>query len=119
MLIYPWDVQHEGVQQVVDTVAALGVTRLAVATAYHSAEVIAPRRTKNVVTVAEANTSHLHLPPNTFTGLSLANSNIAKDTPYLFHSLREAASAAGIGLDGWGLPFTIRPFRLATQKHPF
>ena len=105
MLIYPWDVQHEGVQQVVETVAALGVTRLVVATAYHSAEVIAPRRTKNVVTVAEANTSHLQLPPNTFTGLSLASSSIAKDAPDLFHRLKESASAAGIGLDGWGVAF--------------
>ena len=105
ILIYPWDIQHEGVQQVVDTVAALGVTRLVVATAYHSAEVIAPRRTTNVVTVAEANTSHILLPPNTFSGLSLAHSSIAKDDPDLFHRLKEATSAAGIGLDGWGVAF--------------
>jgi hypothetical protein len=105
LLIYPWDIQHEGIQHVVDTVAALGVTRLVVATAYHSAEVIAPRRTTNVVTVAEANTSHIHLPSNTFSGLSLSHSSIAKEDPDLFYRLKEATSAAGIGLDGWGVAF--------------
>jgi hypothetical protein len=105
VLIYPWDIQYEGVQNVVDSVAALGVTRLVVATAYHSAEVIAPRRTTNVVTVAEANTSHLHLPPNTFSGLSLAHSSIANDDPDLFYRLKQATNAAGIGLDAWGVAF--------------
>ena len=105
MLIYPWDIQHEGVQQVVDTVAKLGVTRLVVATAYHSAEVIAPRRTTQVVTVAEANTSHLRLPSDTFSGLTLPHSTIANDDPDLFYRLKETTRTAGIALDGWGVAF--------------
>lgn len=105
MLIYPWDVQQEGVEAVVENVAALGVTRLVVATAYHSAEVIAPRRTKHVVTVAEANTSHLLLPSSAFTGLSIPASRIAKTEPDLFLRLKNATDAAGIALDGWGVAF--------------
>lgn len=115
MLIYPWDVQADGPERVVDTVAALGVTRLEIATAYHSAEVLSPRRTERVFVRAEANTTHLPLPAGTFTGLSAIPSAIATRDPDLYPSLQRAASAAGIGLTGWGIAF--HNTRLAVE-HP-
>ena len=105
MLIYPWDVQADGADRVIDTVAGLGVDRLEIATAYHSAEVLSPRRTDRVFVRAEANTVHLPLADATFSGLSIPQSTIAKSDPELYPQLRAAADASGIGLGGWGIAF--------------
>jgi hypothetical protein len=115
MLIYPWDVQADGAERIVDEVASLGVTRLEIATAYHSAEVLSPRRTDRVFTRAEANTVHLPLPDGTFSGLSAIPSSIAVNDPGLYPALKVAADAAGIGLTGWGIAF--HNTRLAVE-HP-
>lgn len=105
MLVYPWDVQADGAERVVDTVAGLGVDRLEIATVYHSAEVLSPRRTDRVFVRAEANTTHLPLPDGTFSGLSIPRSSIAETDPELYPQLRAAADASGIGLGGWGIAF--------------
>lgn len=105
MLIYPWDLQADGVQRVVDAVARLGVTRLQIATAYHSAEVLSPRRTRGVSVVAEANRAHLPLPDEAFSGLRVPPSSIAQNDPEMYPRLKHAADAAGIALDGWAVAF--------------
>lgn len=105
MLVYPWDVQADGADRVISAVADLGVDRLEIATAYHSAEVISPRRTDRVFVRAEANTVHLPLPDGTFSGLSIPRSSIARVDPDLYPSLRTAADSAGIGLGAWGIAF--------------
>ncbi len=105
MLIYPWDVLADGADRVIDTVASLGVDRLEIATAYHSAEVISPRRTDRVFVRAEANTVHLPLADGTFSGLSIPRSSIAESSPELYPQLRASADNAGIGLGGWGIAF--------------
>lgn len=105
MLIYPWDVLEEGPERVVEQVVNLGVDRLIVATAYHSAEVIAPRRQKQVATVAEANTIHFPTSPTAFTDLAIPHSRIANDHPGLFAELRQRSEEAGIRLTGWGIAF--------------
>ena len=114
MLIYPWDLQADGVENAVETVAELGVTRLEIATAYHSAEVIAPRRTERVFVRAEANTAHLPLPDDTFSDLRIPASSIASNDPELYPRLKAAADAAGIALDGWGIAF--HNTRLAVER---
>jgi hypothetical protein len=103
MLIYPWDLQADGTERVLDELAALGVDRLQIATAYHSAEVIAPRRTTGVFTAAEANTVHLPLPGDAFSGLSIPPSSIAEGDPGLYPRLSTAAAERGIELDGWAI----------------
>lgn len=105
MLIYPWDLDGVEPQSVVDEVAALGVTRLQIATAYHSAEVISPRRTTEVARVAEANRIHLPVAADSFTDLAIPPSSIAERDPDLYPRLKRAADAAGIGLDGWAIAF--------------
>ncbi|MBH0108643.1 hypothetical protein I6E81_00505 [Salinibacterium sp. NG22] len=105
LLIYPWDVIADGPERVVETVAELGVDRLVIATAYHSAEVISPRRFDRVSTVAEANTSHLPLGFNNFSGLAVPPSSIATEHPDLYPSLKRAADVAGVALSGWGIAF--------------
>ncbi|WP_175985583.1 hypothetical protein [Microbacterium tenebrionis] len=101
LLLYPWDVQAAGPERIVADAAALGVTRLQIATAYHSAEIIAPRRRTGVSTVAEANTVHLPLPQGTFGDLAIPASRIATTDPDLYPRLRTSADASGITLDGW------------------
>jgi hypothetical protein len=103
MLIYPWDIQADGPEKVLDELATLGVDRLQIATAYHSAEVIAPRRRAGVFTAAEANTAHLPLPGDAFTGLSVPSSSIARRDPGLYPRLATAAAERGIALDGWAI----------------
>lgn len=101
MLIYPWDIVLDGPERVIDDVASRGVSRLEIATAYHSAEMIAPRRTSGVVTTAEANTCHLHLPGDTFSAVRTPPSTIAVEHPHLYEDLAERAQGAGIELTGW------------------
>ena len=105
MMIYPWDLQADTPERVVDEVAERGVTRLQIATAYHSAEVLAPRRTARVSTVAEANRAHLPLPADAFTGLSVRPSSIAQTDPDLSPRFKRAADAAGVAVDGWAIAF--------------
>ena len=105
MMIYPWDLQADTPERVVDEVAERGVTRLQIATAYHSAEVLAPRRTARVSTVAEANRAHLPLPADAFTGLSVRPSSIAQTDPDLYPRFKRAADAAGVAVDGWAIAF--------------
>lgn len=105
MLIYPWDLQIDGVERVIDDVASRGVTRLQIATAYHSAEVISPRRVRSVSIVAEANRAHLPLPAGSFSGLAVPPSSIAANDPDLYPRVKNAADAAGIALDGWAIAF--------------
>lgn len=104
MLIYPWDIQADGPEKVLDELAGLGIDRLQIATAYHSAEVIAPRRGgPGAFTAAEANTAHLPLPADAFTGLSVPPSSIASNDPDLYPRLATAAAERGIALDGWAI----------------
>jgi len=105
LMIYPWDVVSDGPERVIEIVASLGVDRLAIATAYHSAEVISPRRSDRVSTLAEANTIHFPIRASSFTGLAVPPSRIARENPDLYFSLKRAADAAGISLTGWGIAF--------------
>jgi hypothetical protein len=105
MLVYPWDIQLDGPEQVVAAVAARGVTRLQIATAYHSAEVLSPRRSTRVAMVAEANRAHLPLPSDAFSDLRVPPSSIAQNDPELYPRLKRAADAAGVALDGWAIAF--------------
>lgn len=102
MFAYPWDLAVEEPRQVVAELAARGVTRLAVAAAYHSASVIAPRRTAHVTTTAEANRAHLPLAPEAFGEVVLEPSTLATDRPELFEQIADAASEHGLdGVTGW------------------
>ncbi|GAA4836031.1 hypothetical protein [Garicola koreensis] len=115
MLIYPWDIETDGVDEVVGTLSELGVTGLTIAAAYHSAEVLAPRRTSRVFTRAEPNSVHLPLARDAFSGLSVPPSSMATNSPDLYPELKAATDAAGIRLDGWVV--ALHNSRLATQ-HP-
>lgn len=115
VFVYPWDLRADGVEQVVGTLAASGATRLVVAGAYHSAELLSPRRTAQVFTRAEANTVHLPLPEATFSQLAATPSTIATDDPGLFPTLAESTRAAGLELDGWVV--ALHNSRLAVD-HP-
>ena len=103
MLIYPWDIQVDGTAKVLDTVTSLGVDRLQIATVYHSAELISPRRDASVATIAEANTAHLPLADGAFSRLSIPPSSIAQRDPELYPRLSAAAAEQGIALDGWAI----------------
>lgn len=101
MFAYPWDLEMEGPQALVRRVAELGITRLTVATTYHSAELVHPRRTDAVVMTAEANRSHLPLPTGTFTGLACPPSSLASRRPDLFPEVLGAAQESGVAVSGW------------------
>lgn len=105
MFIYPWDLLHEGVPAVIDEVATRGVTRLEIATAYHSAEIISPRRQHDVVTTAEANSCHLPLPEATFSNAAIPPSAIAREHPDLFERLALSAREAGVAVSAWAVAF--------------
>lgn len=115
IFLYPWDAQRDGAGATVERVAELGATRLAVAVAYHSAEVITPRREGPLVTNVEANRVHLPLPEGTFTGLALPPSAFALAFPGWFVELAEHARGPGLGLTAWVV--ALHNSALA-QSHP-
>lgn len=114
MLLYPWDAQGVDPRRLVDEIAGLGATRLQLATAYHSAEVISPRRTTHVMRVAEANRLHLPVAADAFSDLAVPPSSIAESDASLYPALKAAADAAGLALDGWAIAFHNTD--LATQR---
>jgi hypothetical protein len=101
LYVYPWDVAELGPDAMVKWAVEHGVDRLAVAVAYHSAELIAPDSTGHVHRSVEANVSYLPLPDANFTTLSLPPGRLALSNPDLFPKLRECAYRAGIGLTAW------------------
>ena len=102
---YPWEVADLGAEATIDWAAGNGVDRLMVAAAYHSAEVIAPRRTHRVQTHVEANVSHLDLSHAGFEELALPNGSLAIEQADLFPVLSRAARDAGVALSGWVVMF--------------
>jgi hypothetical protein len=115
MFAYPWDIDLDGPEAVAADLARRGVTRVAVAAAYHSAEVITPRRTRRVVTTPDANTAHMPLAKDAFSGVALSPSRLARERPNLFPTLADAAAGHGLRLTGWVV--TLHNSSLA-EAHP-
>lgn len=99
LFTYPWDIARVGAERYVEEVAGLGVDTVAVATVYHSAEVINPRW--NDLTTAEPGVAHLPLAADRFEGVAPPAGTLATDRPELFEELSGHARAAGIRLLGW------------------
>jgi len=97
---YPWDLVIDGVEESLRLARDLGADRLAVAVAYHSAEVVAPRRAQHVQLTAEANVSHFALAGD-FSGLALPQGRLAASHPALAGQIGAAADAVGLKLTAW------------------
>jgi hypothetical protein len=111
---YPWDLAGTDADAAIAELTALGVDRLALAVAYHSAETIAPRRTERVHTHVTA-AAHLPLPDAAFADLRPEPGILAREDPGLIPRLAVAAAAAGLQLTAWTV--TLHNSDLAT-KHP-
>lgn len=115
MFAYPWDLTDPSPEAAVAELAGLGVRRIEVATAYHSAETIRPRRRAGVHVVIEANVAHLPLDPSGFGELAPAPGRLAREMPDLYPRLAAAAREHGVALTGW----TIALHQSAmAQAHP-
>ncbi|MFG2041692.1 hypothetical protein [Dactylosporangium sp. NPDC048998] len=113
MFVYPWDVLDEEPESLVAELAGRGVRRIAVATAYHSAEVLRPRRRKRVNLLIEPNVVHTPINTGRFGLLTPRLGALAGCD--VFPRLAKAAAAAGIGLTGWTV--VLHHSDLA-QRHP-
>jgi hypothetical protein len=100
MFAYPWDLQLDGARNCLELVHELGCHRLAVAVAYHSAEIIAPRRRRSVQTAAEGNVAHFPLGGG-FSDLVLPPGSLAKQHPELAPEMAGAARDLGLHLTAW------------------
>lgn len=100
MFAYPWDMKVDGVAESVGLVANAGCRQLALAVAYHSADVLAPRREHRAQAMVEANVAHLAL-RGAFSGLALRTGTLAAQYPGLGAEIARAADQAGIGLTAW------------------
>lgn len=96
MFAYPWDIQRDGISSSVELVREIGCHRLAMAVAYHSAEVIAPRRRHFVQTTVEGNVAHLPLGGG-FSELVLPTGSLAREHPELPGELARASSPGSSG----------------------
>ena len=117
LFLYPWDAQQDGVAATVERVHELGATRIAVAAAYHSAEVVTPRRQGPLVTHVEANRAHLPLPSDAFSGLALPPSALASEHPDCFAELARRSTDAGIGVTAWLVAFHNSSLAQAHPEH--
>lgn len=100
MFAYPWDLQIDGAQRSVRLVRELGCDRMSVAVAYHSAEVLAPRRDHAVQVTAEPDVAHFPLGDG-FGDLTLPSGRLAAEHPGLAAELGRAARSEGLGLTAW------------------
>jgi hypothetical protein len=110
---YPWDLAGTDANKAIAELAALGVDRLALAVAYHSAETIAPRRTERVHTHVTA-AAHLPLPDAAFADLRPQTSSLGREDPELIPRLAAAAAAAGLKLTAWTV--TLHNSDLAAKR---
>lgn len=115
LFTYPWDISRVGPERYVEEVAALGVTAVAVATVYHSAEVITPRWSSDALITAEPGVAHLPLPAASFDDIRPPEGSLARDEPDLYGRLTRAANAAGLTVTGWTV--ALHQTTLATE-HP-
>jgi hypothetical protein len=115
MFLYPWDAQRDGVAETVERVRALGVTRIAVAATYHSAEVVTPRAGGPYMVHVEANRAHVPLAEDAFTGLRLSQSAFSREFPGCFGELAAGAADASVGMTAWVI--CLHNSSLA-QQHP-
>lgn len=113
MYAYPWDIAWSGVEATVAQVRGLGCNRLAVAVAYHSAEIIAPGRSENVQVAAEANVAHFPLPV-TFSDLALTPGRLVSSYPDLGPQLKRSADGQGLRLTAWTV--VMHNSTLASQR---
>jgi hypothetical protein len=97
---YPWDIAWDGVDSTVAFIRRLGCNRMAVAVVYHSAEVIAPRRSERTQVAAEPNVAHLAIPAH-FSDLALGHGTLATAHAALASDLGRSAQRQGIGLTAW------------------
>ena len=102
MFTYPWDLYLDGVENSVKLVRDLGCQRVAVAVAYHSAELVSPRRGRSVHQAVEANVAHLALPAR-FSGIAIRSGQLVAEAPGLAERLRAAADNEGLRLTAWAV----------------
>ncbi len=102
MFAYPWDLYLDGVENSLKLVRDLGCQRVAVAVAYHSAELVSPRRGRSVHQTVEANVAHLALPAR-FSGIAIRSGQLVAEAPGLAERLRAAADNEGLRLTAWAV----------------
>jgi hypothetical protein len=101
LFAYPWDIRQAGAGAFVSAVSDLGVDRVYVATRYHSAEILMPRREAGVLLTADEYGYHLPLKPETFTGIAPPAGSAAAGDAALFDELCVAAARADLGVCAW------------------
>ncbi|HXQ92518.1 MAG TPA: hypothetical protein VN739_05885 [Nitrososphaerales archaeon] len=66
IFVHPWDIVHEGAEQVLETISDLGVSRINLATSYHAGRYILPRDPKQRVFHAEEGVVYFKPDPGYF-----------------------------------------------------
>lgn len=114
LFAYPWDVKRAGAGLFAAEARGLGANRVYVATGYHTAEVIMPRRDAAVVLNADESGYYLPLARRAFSGMG-AQAPVDQGGQQLFRDLARAAESEGVGLSAWIV--ALHASRLA-QAHP-
>lgn len=115
--VYPWDVAADGPETVAAQLADLGVSRIDIATAYHSAETIRPRRLDGVHVRVEPNVAHLPLDVSRFGELAPRQGTLAREQADLYPRLAKTAGEAGMSLSGWTIALHQSALATAFPKH--
>jgi hypothetical protein len=116
LFAYPWDIKSAGAVPFAAEARKLGANRVYVATRYHTAEVIMPRRKTAVVFNADENGYHLPLARSAFSGIGAqAPVDQGGQGGQLFGDLAQATAREDVGLSAWIV--ALHASRLA-QAHP-
>ena len=100
--IFPWDFADEGVDQVMDFVLGLGITRLSLASAYHAGFFLQPHNPRRKVRLVEDGVAYFHPTTSRYTD-SLIKPQVASmcaETDW-FGSICERATSAGMQVTAW------------------
>jgi hypothetical protein len=101
LFAYPWDIRRMGVAAFASAVRDLGVDRVFVATRYHSAEVLMPRRGADVVLSADEDGYHLPVAREAFSGIAPPADSVDRGDASLFSELASASRGSGLRLGAW------------------
>jgi len=99
LFAYPWDVTRA--DAFASAVKGRGIDRVYLATRYHSAEVLMPRREAGVVHTADEYGYHLPLPPGAFTGIAPPRLAAGRGDAAPFRELAAAGRRDDLGISAW------------------
>ena len=100
--IFPWDFVDEGMEELLERLQGLGLTRLYLTSAYHAGFFVFPHNPKRTVHLLEDGVTYFHPDPDAYTATPLKPqiASICRTNDW-FGTICEAAQRRGVEISAW------------------